>query len=1267
MRTKLFTFADIGSQTVQGVSLIRRFACKVLPVAALSAFALFTVGNDAFGQLVYDPGKITTTTASDSATTVGGFRAAFGVDTGSATLAVDNTLTITGANDAPATLTLNSAAVADGSVFAFRGIGTAFPGLTELNVKDLTFTGGNRQETAGVAGAFGGGALFSGFAAGQTINITGSTFDANAVIDARTGGGTGAGGGGLFLNSDGLTTGLTANLDKVTITNNTAEAAAASDTTASGAGLQIDSYETISINNSTISGNTATSNDAVKAAVGGGIAIYNHSATVSEVNISNTTISNNVATSAAGEAVGGGLWLQDTTAGFKTTLTNVTFENNQTIGATGASGGAVWTDSDLTIEADSSTGTGATLFSGNTANGVSRSITSQSDVTFDAVNAGDTITDNDGFDVTGAVTVTGAGTFVIEGEVSRAGSLVIDGGTVNFGETAVAAGKSAMVVTNTVAIENGGTAVINWDGVDMAGGGNAGGFANTADFITFGDVNVTVDGGTVQFNYDGSLTTPTTYFYIDKDVINVGANGATVDVNGDFQVRGRTVTGTGDIIKTGIGTLLFGTTTGENQLTDGFLVSGTVTVEEGTLAFGDRNAHAYPAAVAATYSEAGQIVVDGADAVLDIQRAALVSITGANADYTDVIVTHGGTLKLDSTDPTDTGIVKNNDLAQKVKMTVDGGKIESYRTDGSTAPIALHHGGDHIDTLVRGNVGVEVDEGVTFVTGELTDGTGTANAGTATITKTGAGTYKTVTDANLAKSTVNVEEGEFVFDQAVIAETVNVDSAVTFNAANNTPTTGVGFLNANSGSQVNVNNQAAQKFGQFNIASGATYNGNADGLGKSNLNVNNANVRGIVTGVHDLNVADGGSLSSRVDGDQSNIQADSLNFGTGTYWFLDLANADLRALVNTGLQGIDGYGNVPNTLDALERGGSITNQFADYYIDNDRLKIRGKRYADGLVSDMTAAAAYLHRWNTIYRGATDHIDSYFRPLGLSGEGYLGQSPCVFGGHSVWANYVGRSNRLNSTFHASDIKSQSNGVQTGFDFLTGRGLVIGAIFGYEDLRSRVAADSVDGDDYYFGLYGAKMFASGFDIRGAVGYGHQKYDMKRWGATVLGPQYFNTSPTGHTVEANLELGRRFTAGPIFSFRPVIGLDFLDNEIGSAYEGSGGLAYGKTNLQQLFIRVGTDAQWTFNRLNLNLSASFAEQLLDDRAEASVTGGLFTTTLRTQKYGNSVFTFGAGANYALNASGTWLLFSNYNADIFADSKASAGHTFTLGTQWKF
>jgi hypothetical protein len=315
--------------------------------------------------------------------------------------------------------------------------------------------------------------------------------------------------------------------------------------------------------------------------------------------------------------------------------------------------------------------------------------------------------------------------------------------------------------------------------------------------------------------------------------------------------------------------------------------------------------------------------------------------------------------------------------------------------------------------------------------------------------------------------------------------------------------------------------------------------------------------------------------------------------------------------------------------------------------------------------DFAAANIFQHRWNSINQSVNSRFDTYFTfnpmegfeeffgqapslPLEFDGESSAAPRPVVqsmpvkflanLGNTSLWGNYIGRSGNL-ITAQDDDltgtIKSHSNGVQCGFDFATFRGFVVGAMFGYENHRSKFEDEKTRADDYYFGVYAGKQFVNGFDIRGVVGYGSQNYRFDD-----------DSTPNGRTLEANLEIGRRFYKGPNCSLRPFVAFDYLNNEMETD-------DYSKLKLSQGLLRFGTDAKYVRDRLGLTGLFAFSQGVIGNQA--------------ADWYGESIFTVGCGGSYTLNTRHNWALFANYTADIFADGNGDTMHSFALGTQLRF
>lgn len=178
----------------------------------------------------------------------------------------------------------------------------------DATIKDLTLTGGN------VAAGFGGGAILS------------NAFGLLTVADSAITGNTAGFGGGIYASGDLTVTGTT--IGGVGALKNIA-------TTAAGGGIFSYINNTLTIKNSTISGNTA-------AGVGGGI--YSGAT----VNVENSTIGGTAAgTGNTSATIGGGIYAQTIS------LLNTTVSGNT---ATAGKGGGVYAATNATLKSSTVTG-----------------------------------------------------------------------------------------------------------------------------------------------------------------------------------------------------------------------------------------------------------------------------------------------------------------------------------------------------------------------------------------------------------------------------------------------------------------------------------------------------------------------------------------------------------------------------------------------------------------------------------------------------------------------------------------------------------------------------------------------------------------------------------------------------------------------------------------------------------------------------------------------------------------------------------------------
>ncbi|MDR0392453.1 MAG: autotransporter outer membrane beta-barrel domain-containing protein [Planctomycetaceae bacterium] len=414
---------------------------------------------------------------------------------------------------------------------------------------------------------------------------------------------------------------------------------------------------------------------------------------------------------------------------------------------------------------------------------------------------------------------------------------------------------------------------------------------------------------------------------------------------------------------------------------------------------------------------------------------------------------------------------------------------------------------------------------------------------------------------------------------------------------------------------------------------------------------------------------------ANLDGSSS---AGVVEFDAGTIWELDLTNADITKL-KQGVAIADG--GITGAENALRLG----NNLIDIELVDGTIKLA--RVLDTAnLSDIFASAAYLHKWNTIQKAVNTRINQLLYRHGTIQGNYIsndnsqaehrGQSsrvPVVLVGdgrnfYNAWVNYVGRKSSAGSSYDAYKgqmLKTISNGVQFGFDLSSGFGSHLGFMFGYEDSRGDIVNDSIRGDDYYAGVYGAKLFSYGFDVRGMLGFGHQRYSISRY--DFGRDQEFITKPDGRTFEMNLEFGRRFQTWHNTAIRPFIAIDYLNNSVSAANEGIGGFRYDNLSLDQLFIRLGADVQGHFNSLCLDAGVAFSQQVIDDYAEATVSQGPISTSLKTSRYGNSVFTFNVGASYSFDRFRACSIYINYVGEVFVGGESESINSLQTGIQCRF
>ncbi len=406
------------------------------------------------------------------------------------------------------TVSMNTAAEEGGGIWNGTGIMT----IDGTTVTANTASGDGADQ--------GGGGIFN---AGGTVNVS------NAFITLNTANGLAGSGGGVLNDAGGsvtftdteisgnianragggieATAGTSTSLNAVTLVSNNVGVAPAVASPGNGGGLHITGD-----GNATITLGTVTSNTA--AAEGGGL--WNGTGTMT---IDGTNITSNTASGAGPDQGGGGVF----NAGGAVNISNATISLNTADGAAG-SGGGILNDASGSI-----TVTG-TLISDNVANRAGGGIevtgattTTLTDVQIIGNNAG----------VVPSVAAPGNGGGV---HITGAGSVVINGGSVNFNVAAAEGGGLWNSFTGTLIVQSsllGATTILsntaNGDDIEQGGGGvfNDGGSILITDATISLNVSTATaigNGGGGIFN-DGALTLTNvniTDNFADQGVANGG-------------------------------------------------------------------------------------------------------------------------------------------------------------------------------------------------------------------------------------------------------------------------------------------------------------------------------------------------------------------------------------------------------------------------------------------------------------------------------------------------------------------------------------------------------------------------------------------------------------------------------------------------------------------------------------------------------------------------------------------------------------------------
>lgn len=278
----------------------------------------------------------------------------------------------------------------------------------------------------------------------------------------------------------------------------------------------------------------------------------------------------------------------------------------------------------------------------------------------------------------------------------------------------------------------------------------------------------------------------------------------------------------------------------------------------------------------------------------------------------------------------------------------------------------------------------------------------------------------------------------------------------------------------------------------------------------------------------------------------------------------------------------------------------------------------------------------------------------------------------------WVNFVGRGDKLDSTYFDRKFSLQSYGVQAGLSLLSNADRSFGLLFGREEGKLSNHSDKVENEDYYLGFYYGSTFADYYDVKAYIGGGWQKNDLLR---TSNGNRYL-ADYNGNTFNMDVEVGRCFNTAGGWTLRPFAAADLEVSRIGGSTERSIDdknsneyRSYRRDELARFFVRGGFDAARNWDRFDLTAGTHLAWNFGDKRPSTKIIYPTENTQYvqnwvrgRGTDLGRFEWNLNVGMNIYLTQRRNAGFFLNFDGDIYLDRDGDPfGGTGRLGLWWAY
>ncbi len=874
------------------------------------------------------------------------------------------------------------------------------------------------------------------------------------------------------------------------------------------------------------------------------------------------------------------------------------------------------------------------------------------------------------------LTLSGSTAQTVSGNITGAGSIVVDNASGATFSGTIGAGAGAITIEKTAG--NSSATFKNTVNVSSVTLGAAGTGTNTATFdISANDFTVTgtVDGAiagetnnVVVSGGDGTLTQATAWGGVTGTIDNltVSGSGTILDSNAAI-TAGATTIGSGATLDVGAGALTSAVSVGGTLLLSGAGgVTGNVngsSAGHGTLS------------VTGNAAVTGNIGTTTSLQAINVATTKTLSATG-DVKATTTTLTGTGTLALT------TGT--SHAVATNIAAAVDG--------DGAI-------------TIA------DVNTAVTTITGDI----GSSSKKIATLTVTDGANTTTTTTGDLYVNAISLGANDTLQFLGTSAQTVSGTIAGAgagkgiLSVGNGTTTTDVTFdgiiggttlasatVAANATAHLNANTTLAGALtnnGTTEVAIGKTLtaNGGFSGTGTYVIDIEDANASGTLTAADFGSLASTGAIDLGAETVRFNFTGETATganvvLGTGGAGATTAATVTDNSFLYDAALAVNGNNlELTVTREAMENAsGTVNGQRVGTTLDG---LVGTTDTALAAIEDQIAQAGSQHELDEVLESTTPTVDAGAfvasltvgdQTVGLtetrlaslrSGDAMTGMAAGNMGrGMKVWGQGFGQTADQDRRDGVDGYNSDTYGAAFGLDTENlSDAAVVGVAFNYAntDVDSDNANNTqTDVDSYGITLYGDYDFGNQTFLSGQVGYAYSSIDQTRYDIGGISGLNADSDYDSNQLNAKIKVGRGFATEAGMTLTPSVSAAYTNVSVDDYTEtGAGGanLRVDNDSLNILDLGVGLDASWMHQNSDGSyvkpvLKAGYRYDVIGDNVEttSSFTGG--GAAFKTEGFDPARSKFNAGAGLTYYTTTNWELSANYDFEVKADYAAHSG-----------